>query len=100
MIKVDDRTLPLQPTGKTRRLKPSDGADASHHRGGGLHPLSVRRFAPSIKRIQATIPRTSKLVDAWGAPGRLGVPGALGGGPRIETRTKNRDGNYLKCENI
>jgi len=40
-----------------------DGADASRRAIGAAdyHPLSVRRFAPAIKRLQRTVIRASKL---------------------------------------
>jgi hypothetical protein len=41
----------------------SDGADASRCAIGAAdyHPLSVRRFAPAIKRLQRTVVHASKL---------------------------------------
>ncbi len=40
-----------------QRLKPSDGADASRRAIGAAdyHPLSVRRFAPAVKRLKLTV---------------------------------------------
>jgi len=40
-----------------------DGADASRRAIGAAdyHPLSVRRFAPAIKRLQRTVVHASKL---------------------------------------
>jgi hypothetical protein len=42
---------------------PTDGADASRHAIGAAdcHPLSVRRKAPAIKRMQQTVAHASKL---------------------------------------
>jgi hypothetical protein len=41
----------------------SDGADAPRRAIGAAdcHPLSVRRFAPAIQRLQRTVVRASKL---------------------------------------
>jgi len=40
-----------------------DGADASRRAIGAAdgHPLSVRRFAPAIKRLQRKVVHTSQL---------------------------------------
>jgi hypothetical protein len=45
------------------RVMPSDGADASRRAIGAAddHPLSVRRFAPAIKRLQRTVVPASPL---------------------------------------
>jgi hypothetical protein len=42
---------------------PIDGADASRRAIGAAdyHPLSVRRFAPAIKRLQRTVVHASQL---------------------------------------
>ena len=37
------------------------GATAPLHRAADYHPLSVRRFAPSIKRLQRTVVPTNKF---------------------------------------
>jgi hypothetical protein len=44
-------------------LMPGDGADASRRAIGAAdsHPLSVRRFAPAIQRLQRTVVHASKL---------------------------------------
>jgi len=48
---------------KRAPLTLSDGADASRRAIGAAdcHPLSVRRFAPAIKRLQRTVVHASKL---------------------------------------
>jgi hypothetical protein len=45
------------------RLMHTDGADAARRAIGAAdyHPLSVRRFAPAIQRMQRTIVHASKL---------------------------------------
>jgi len=56
-------------SGRARRKRwtladqPTDGADASRRAIGAAHyhPLSVRRFAPAIKRMQRTAVPASKL---------------------------------------
>jgi hypothetical protein len=53
----------MEPTRYRARLMPSDGADASRRAIGAAddHPLSVRRFAPAIKRLQRTVVPASPL---------------------------------------
>jgi len=48
---------------------PGDGADASRRANGvaDCHPLSVRRFAPAIERMQRPVVHASKLAHPPGA---------------------------------
>ncbi|GBC78526.1 hypothetical protein HRbin08_02022 [bacterium HR08] len=49
-----------------RALMLTDGADASRRAIGAAdyHPLSVRRFAPAIQRLQRTVRPVSQLTAA------------------------------------
>jgi len=53
----------MQPTQKDARLISADGTDASRRAIGAAdcHPLSVRRSAPAIKRMQRIAACASKL---------------------------------------
>jgi len=70
---VSNNALEPTPTASARtslwllaRLTAGDGADASRRAIGAAdgHPLSIRRFAPAIKRLQRTVRLVSKLTAA------------------------------------
>jgi len=66
-----------EPTRYGLRLILVDGADASRRATGAAdyHPLSVRRFAPAIKRLQRTVVHASTLArpPAADPPPRLAL---------------------------